>query len=281
MNWHTTFRIGNCVIFISSEHDACTTELKKVVALYQTTELAPEIFFFIRSGHGKIELWADQELLWKCDNPGEICAGFEVHLYARAMKGLVPEFASIHAASIAINHSVTMFAGVSGAGKSSWCTKAMLEGAYYLSDEFSLLMESGEIAPFPRPLQWGQEEHPAFPKDEMRKSPLLTEEVFSFPDVEGNTVNNCLWIPKRVQLQPLPLSHIIFPRYDCDAQACEIIPVRRGEMLMEMLQHLHYKERPDISLKKLNQRIPESCDAYRVRFSDVHQAWDILNSRLV
>lgn len=280
MSWHNAFRIGNSTVAVTSENEACTIELKKMVALYQSSDAAPDITFSVHNTELGILLSVNEEPLWQVDDSGEICAAFEVHLYAQVMALLISDFISIHAACVAMGGKAVMFAGISGAGKSSWCTKAVLEGAAYLSDEFSLLTEAGDIAPFPRPLQWGQEEHPAFAKTMMRKSTLVREEMFAFPDRNGQIINNCFWLPERVQHSPLPLGYVIFPCFDADAPACEIEPVRRGEMLMELLQHLHHKTRPDIHLKNMNQYIPENVQAFRIRYSDVHRAWQELSRRL-
>ncbi|MES0371040.1 MAG: hypothetical protein ABUK11_02070 [Mariprofundaceae bacterium] len=221
----------------------------------------------------------NNEELWRSDNPGEITAAFEVHFYSRIVQKLVPKLASIHAASIGIDNQACIFAGISDAGKSSMCTKAVLEGSHYLSDEFSLLNETGEIEPFPRPLQWGKEQHPAFTHEMMAQSGIK-QASFQFPDTEGNTISSLLWLPEKIQHAPLPLRWVIFPRFDASVSTSELTTIRRGEALMELPQHLHQQQRADIMLQMLNQRIPKNVTFHRIRFSNAHEAWELLKDTL-
>jgi len=70
------------------------------------------------------------------------------------------------------------------------------------------------------------------------------------------------------------LQWVVLPRYQDDAEPAEISPIRRGEALMELPQHLHHQQRPDLMLKMLNKRIPNDVLFYRLTFSDVHAAWE-------
>jgi len=277
---HFRFCVGHVVVDIESEHPDCSHDLQAIVSLYQVTTATPHITFSITTHDDYIHLSINGKHQWGGCDAGEVIAGFEVFLYTHIVETLVPKLESLHAASIAIDDKVCLFAGISDAGKSSLCTKAILSGCKYLSDEFSLISEQGNITPFPRPLQWGKEEHPAFSREAMQASNFLKHATFQFPDTQGKIIKTLLWLPQRVQPTPLPLQWIVLPRYQANAQAAELTPIRRGEALMELPQHLHHRQRPDIMLKMLNKRIPDDVQFYRLIFSDVHAAWDTLYQQL-
>lgn len=276
MTQHFRFCVGHIVVDIESEHPDCSRDLAGIVSLYQKSTATPHISFSITAHDDHIHLFINGKHQWGGSDAGEVVAGFEVFLYTHIVENLVPELESLHAASIAIDDKACLFAGVSDAGKSSLCTKAVLSGCAYLSDEFSLISEQGTVTAFPRPLQWGKEEHPAFSRIEMQASPLLKHATFQFPDTQGNIIKTLLWLPQRVQYTHLPLQWVVLPRYQADAQAAELKPIRRGEALMELPQHLHHQQRPDLMLQMLNKRIPDNVLFYRLKFSDVHVAWETL-----
>jgi len=267
------FSVGHIVVDIESEHSDCNRDLASIVSLYQVSTAKPNISFAITCHDEHIHLSINGNHQWDGHDAGEVIAGFEVFLYTHIVKKLLPKLESLHAASIAVKNKACLFAGISDAGKSSLCTKAILSGCAYLSDEFSLLSEQGSITPFPRPLQWGKENHPAFSRESMQTSPLLKHATFQFPDAQGKVIKTLLWLPQRVQHTPLPLQWIILPCYQEGARAAELTSIRRGEALMELPQHLHHRQRPDLMLKMLNKRIPNDVLFYRLKFSDVHTAW--------
>ncbi|PCI44893.1 MAG: hypothetical protein COB41_03000 [Proteobacteria bacterium] len=274
MMQHFRFCVGHIVVDIESEHPDCSHDLAAIVSLYQASSETPNIRFCITTHDNHIHLSINGKHQWGGSDAGEVIAGFEVFLYTHIVEALVPELESLHAASIAINDKACLFAGISDAGKSSLCTKAVLSGCAYLSDEFSLLSEQGTITAFPRPLQWGKEEHPAFSRIEMQASPLLKHATFQFPDTQGKIIKTLLWLPQRVEYTPLPLQWVVLPRYQEGDKPAELTPIRRGEALMELPQHLHHQQRPDLMLKMLNKRIPNDVLFYRLKFSDVHAAWE-------
>jgi len=274
MTQYFRFCVGHIVVDIESEHFDCSRDLIGIVSLYQKSSAPPHIRFSITTHDDHIHLAINGKHQWGGSDAGEVIAGFEVFLYTHIVETLIPELESLHAASIAINDKACLFAGVSDAGKSSLCTKAVLSGCAYLSDEFSLLSEQGTITAFPRPLQWGKEEHPAFSRKDMQDSPLLKHARFQFRDTQGKIIKTLLWLPQRVEYTPLPLQWVVLPRYQDDAEPAEISPIRRGEALMELPQHLHHQQRPDLMLKMLNKRIPNDVLFYRLTFSDVHAAWE-------
>jgi len=273
--WERTIEIGGCTITVTSQSQDCADDIRSILALYPRSEESPDIVFDIQ--HNKqLELSVNGELLWKSEIPGEVTAAFEVHFYTRVVEQITPDLTSIHAAAVGLPSgaglAACLFAGVSDAGKSSVCTKAVLEGASYLSDEFSLLSGSGDIHPFPRPLQWGKEEHPAF-THQMMEQAGIGKASFTFPNTEGTILKSLLWLPNNVQQVPLPLKYVVFPRYDASAIEPEITSIRRGEALMELPGHLHLQQRSDIMLQTLNQRIPVQTNFYRFRFADIHAGW--------
>lgn len=220
----------------------------------------------------------DDEVLWQGRDAAETAAGFEVHFYTRVLAALQPACLSMHAATVALNGKAVTLAGVSGAGKSSLCTAALLDGSEYLSDEFSLLTEGGRIAPFPRPLQWGKQRHPAFRHADMRTAGF-EKFLFRFPDYRGRSIANLLWFPPRVAAAPLPLRVIVFPTYQSDANN-RPEPVRRSQALMEIATHMHHRLQPAELIRELNGRIPTDCRFFSLPFSDARQAWQIARQEI-
>jgi len=280
MSWRHTFEVAGFIIGIESECADTTPILQDLTNLYPAANGAPGLLFRIARENERIALTANDELLWQGIDAGEIAAGFEVHLYRRIVAAITPEQCSIHAASLAINDSATIFAGDSGAGKSTICTKGVLSGCTYLSDEFALINPDGKILPFPRPLQWGKTRHPAFTHRQMLESGLVSKSGFSFPAHTGGTVHNLFWLPRRVGRKPYPLRHIVLHAFDKRVKKNEILPIRRSEALMELPRHLHLQQRPDLMLKTLNRRIPTHVTFFRFRYADIHEAWPQLMKRL-
>jgi hypothetical protein len=280
MPWEHTFRIGHVAIRVVSDHAACSEIIYPLLNLYTATEAEPDIRFVVRSSHEAIELSVNDEPLWSGSDTGEIAAAFEVHLYTRIMQHLVPAYTSIHASAIRMDDRACLFVGESGAGKSSLCTKAVLTGHAYLSDEFALLDDAGFIEPFPRPLQWGKTRHPAFSHRIMLADGRVSKAMFKFPDRHGKIVRNLLWLPENIVRASLPLGWVVLCRYQASALPAELLPIRRGEALMELPRHLHFQEPPEIMLKTLNHRLPDATVFFRLVFSDVHAAWDMLIQNL-
>jgi hypothetical protein len=58
----------------------------------------------------------------------------------------------VHAGAVAIDGRALLVPGASFAGKTTLVAALVREGAAYLSDEFAVLDESGQVHPYPRPL---------------------------------------------------------------------------------------------------------------------------------
>lgn len=280
MNWQQAFHVAHVHFTVSSNDAESTHIIQPLLALYATSSNAGTLHFQFNKTGNQITLSLNEQALWSGTDAGEVVAGFEVHLYTRILEQLAPELISLHAAAIRIQNHACLFAGVSGAGKSSTCTQALLAGHAYLSDEFSLLSEDSMVQPFPRPLQWGKTEHPAFTHETMLASGLFKQAEFIFPDTQGKRITNLLWLPERVCHEAMPIRWLIFPRYDETATTPAITRIRRGEALMELPQHLHHRNRPDIMLQQLNQRLPPDTQFYRCRFSNIQNAWAALSTQV-
>jgi len=214
--------------------------------------------------------------IWQGNSAPETVAAFEIQLYTQVIQRIYPHFLSLHAGCIAYEGEAWMFAGQSGAGKSSITTAALLHGCQYMTDEFSLLTEHGHISPMPRPMQWDEIEHPAFPHHLMLKSGCFDRKFFVFPDFQGLDTQLQLWLPKYIKHQDLPLTRIIFPRYDATVLETQLIPLQRSATLMQLMQHFHQNILPSERIALLNQRIPIDLQSCQLVFSDVHAAWDRL-----
>ncbi len=283
MPWHSSFHIAHINIEIRADSDICRDEMQSIISLYEPTEnITPDIVFRFEEQNHAFTLSANREPLWQSGDSRDFPPAFEIHLYFQVIERMTPQILPLHASAVSVDNSqVCLFAGASGAGKSSICTAAILDGAAYLTDEFALLDESGLIHPFPRPLQWDAVEHPAFSQHELLNKALFSKSQYSFPDPDGNIVTSQLWLPASVQHQPGQATCIILPQYDAAAPASELLPLRRGEALMQLPQHLHQKLSPAESLKELNHRISNDARFFSLRFSDVRTAWRAVRQQLV
>jgi hypothetical protein len=281
MQWQSSFHIAHVGIEIHGLTDICRDEMQSIISLYEpTTDATPDILFTFEKQNDTFTLSADGETLWQSQDSRDFPPALEIHLYRLATGQMAPRLLSLHASAVSIHGRVCIFAGVSGAGKSSLCSAALLNGAGYLTDEFALLDSEGMVHPFPRPLQWDSIDHPAFAQSDLLKNGLFSKSQYSFPDPDGNIITSHLWLPARVQHQSLQTAWIILPQYDAGAPAAELLPLRRSEALMQLPGHLHQQMSPAESLKELNRRIPNSVKFFSLRFSDVHAAWETVSQTI-
>lgn len=280
MRWQHRFTVAGFTVAIESNCPDTTPIIRDLTALYEPAATDAHATFTILREANQITLRLNNRILWRGSDAGEIAAGFEVHLYRQLITAVSPLQCSIHAASLMIGNGVSLFAGESGAGKSSIATKAVLEGCPYLSDEFALLGEDGRITPFPRPLQWGKQRHPAFTHQQMLASGRVKKSGFSFTAHGGGTIHALHWLPHTVIHQPQPLRHIVLHQFDKAATTPEITPIRRSEALMTLQNHLHHRQQPDLMLKTLNRRIGADVSFFRFRYGDIHRAWPLLIKKL-
>ncbi len=278
--WRRVFRVGGVVVAVDSALPACSAMLEPLCRLYGDCTEVPVLHFWIRPHDGKIRLGFHDEILWQGVDAGEIVAGFEVHLYRQLLAAMAPGVLSLHAGSVAVGSKACLLPADSGSGKSSLVTAAVLDSAAYLSDEFALLSTDGYVLPFPRPLQWGKLRHPAFRHAEMLATGRLAKAMFRFPDRHGKTIRNLLWLPAHVRHTPADVAIVALPHYRRDAPDAEIVPIRRGEALMELPRHLHHQLSPAAMLRELNARLPATTRFCRLSFSDARAAWQALKTLL-
>ena len=278
--WHRAFRVGGVGVAVDCALPACSAMLEPLCRLYGDCAQAPALHFWIRPHDGQIRLGLHEEILWQGVDAGEIVAGFEVHLYRRLLAAMTPGVISLHAGSVAVGSKACLLPADSGCGKSSLVTAAVLDGGAYLSDEFALLSTDGRVLPFPRPLQWGKLRHPAFRHAEMLAGGRLAKAMFRFPDRHGKTIANLLWLPTHVRHAPTDVAIVALPHYRRDARDAEIVPIRRGEALMELPRHLHHQMSPAAMLRELNARLPATTRFCRLPFSDARAAWRALKALL-
>jgi len=253
----------------------CSDGVEALTALYHhsASETEPDLCFtFEQFGNGAA-LDCNGEHIWQGEEAGEVVAAFEFAFYNRVIAALYPRFVSLHAATVNAQGKCITIAGTSGAGKSSLCTAALLHGAEYFSDEYSLLDKQGRITPFPRPLQWDGNQHPAFSREDMYHSARFGEGGYAFTGHDGKPVASLLWLPKQLAKTPAKLSLLLLPRFDADINGVTNEPVARSQALMELAEEMHHKLTVQERLRELNQRIPDSTKFERLVFSDVHQAW--------
>ncbi len=275
--WLVQFRVASVVVRISSDSAHFKTETDYLTRLYQAdTRSEPDLHFHLRHQPPFYALLLEDNLIWQSVEPRDIAPALEVQLYQQILNRIGHDYLSLHASTVDLNGKACLFAGVSGAGKSSLCTAALLAGASYLTDEFSLLGRDGKIHPFPRPLQWDDIDHPAFSQQQLLRSGLFEKGQYHFPDINGNTLTSHLWLPKHVQREALTVGYLILPSYQAAAPAAALAPIRRSEALMRLQEHLHLRLPPAEIIKQLNRRLPSDTRCYTLEFSDVYAAWDTL-----
>lgn len=256
---------------------ACVPGIEALLALFEhcaPTSGADVEFSVETDASGAATLSCNGEYVWRGEEPGEVVAAFEWAFYNRVIAALYPRFVSLHAATVAWEGVGIVIAGASGAGKSSLCTAALLAGGDYFSDEYSLLDEQGCITPFPRPLQWGGDSHPAFSQHGMCESGLFGMASYSFTAGDGHPITSLLWHPSRLGTAPISMSLLLLPRFDARAEKVMIEQVVRSQALMELAAEMHHRLPIPDRLRELHRRIPATTRIMRVVFADVHQAWD-------
>jgi len=287
-HWCVQCRIANVVIQVDGDTAACQQDMWKFLKLYEQVEQQQaDLCFSVTHQQGVYHFTSkvgDEPSLslWSSTDDREVSAALEIHFYSQLVQYLYQEkeILSIHAAVLGVGQQAVMFAGVSGAGKSSICTAGLLSKAIYLSDEFTLLADDGYVYPFPRPMQWEYKEHPAFDREEIEQTGLIAADYFDFPDTEGKTVRCHLWHPSHVQRQPLTLKTIVLHQYNADLDKPVLIPIPRHEALIELPQHLHVQAGMAKDFPLLNQRIDQDCIFYRLHFPDVFAAWKLLEKEV-
>ncbi len=281
MAWSIQFCITHIVVRITSDDLEFQPDIQHLTQLYQPNHQAhADINFSIAQQHNHHVLLCNNTNVWQSSDSRDIAPAFELCLYQQVLQHLPPELISLHASSIAYQNKAYIFAGVSGAGKSSLCTAALLNGASYMTDEFSLLHQDGQVHPFPRPLQWDSINHPAFEIEDMLASGLFRKEKFSFPTPAGDMLTSHLWLPSHVQHQPLPIGGLILPQYHARSPASALTSIRRGEALMHLPAHLHTRQTHPEMLKALNQCLPHNTNFFRLDFSNVFSAWKSFTTHL-
>ncbi|OIQ00985.1 MAG: hypothetical protein AUK35_00935 [Zetaproteobacteria bacterium CG2_30_46_52] len=286
MAWLQQCRIANIVVQVGSDSAACQQDMGKFLCLYEVVSgeipqlkfevlLSDDVYRFVA-----VDADGEQELLWQSDDEREISAALEIHFYRKTIEYLDKDMASIHAALLHVNGKACMFAGVSGAGKSSICTAGLLAGADYFSDEFALLAKDGWVYPFPRPMQWEFTEHPAFERQTIIDSGLISADYFDFPDAQGVETRCHLWHPKNIQRKPLPLTHVVLHQYRADLTAPELLEIPRHEALMALPEHLHIQRGMALDLPMLNKRLNKDCKFYRLTFPNVIAAWELIEAEI-
>jgi len=283
MSWAYHCRIAGLVVRIDSDSAACEQDMRKFLKLYQAVEpQAFDVRLSVVSQDDGYRFVFENSLgetqdLWFSTDEREVTAALEIHLYRQVIEHLnARHIISLHAAVLNTDGKAVMFAGASGSGKSSMCTAGILAGAVYFSDEFALLDTQGCVHPFPRPMQWAVETHPAFDRSQIEASPLMDSDYFDFPDASGGETRCFLWHPTQIQRQPLPLRHMVFHQYDASLPQAVFTEIPRHEALMCLPEHLHIQRGMAKDLPMLNGRIDPSCRFYRLRFPDVFAAWRLV-----
>ncbi len=275
MLWSWELIVTDRCVRIEGNVPACRKILHDLIALFPDADegAPPDVVFGIRIHGGQLRLTLNGKCLWQGRHAGETAAAFEWHFYKWLVESLPCGLLSLHAATVSFRDRTLTFAGASGAGKSSLCTRALLAGGVYFSDEFTLLDEMGHVIPFPRPLQWSEDVHPAFSTQSILDSGLFTRSAYTFPDKDGRRVASVLWHPSRIARKPAPMEIVVLPQHGAEAPAAECKRLQRSQALLELAACVHQRPFGGDSVRLLHERIPPGVCFYRLVFSDVHAAW--------
>ncbi len=236
-------------------------------------------FTIHREEEGLWRVTLNGEPMWRDREPGNIIAAIELELYRRTVSNAYPLLRSLHAAAVVWHGEAVAFAGISGAGKSSLCTAALLDGADYLSDEFLLLDGSGTAHPFPRPLQWESLDHPAFPRNRMEQSGLFDRGEYRFEDADGEKRTSQLWLPRRVARAPRKLTHLIFPRFTAGADT-ELAPLTRSAAIVQLAGLRQQSGETAEWIHELHRRVSGNCRFHTLHFGHASDGWRCVRARL-
>jgi len=270
---HERLALGGLRIAVECRAPACLAGVRALTRLFPQAENGtPDLRFALEETDGAFALTLDDEELWRGRDAGETVAAFEFHFYDRVVRALYPPLVSLHAATVAADGARFTFAGHSGAGKSSLCTAALLDGADYFSDEFTLLDERGRLHPFPRPLQWDGGAHPAFSTSAMTAAGF-DRATYRFPGHDGVMRASLLWMPPRLARDAAPATHLLLPRHEPAAPRALLEPLSRATALMELAARIHQRIPADERIRLLHARLPEHVSFHRLIFSDCRAAW--------
>ncbi len=270
-------RIADLNIAVECQVPACRAAINSLCALYERTDgPSPVLHFLISNEGGAIRLDCNGRMLWRGHDAGEIAAAFEYHLYCHVARMLAEYFVSLHASALATGGRAILFAGTSGAGKSSLATQGLLTGMGYLSDEFALLDTDSLVHPFPRPLQWGKTRHPAFRHGQLLASGLFRKTGYSFPSREGTCIRSLLWLPQRVVRQPQAIHALVLPRFSRQCVSADLHPLHRSQAIMILAHEIHQLGAGRQAIQLLHERLPPALPVFGLRYGDVSQAWSVL-----
>jgi len=275
------WQVATCTVTLQAP-SAMITAAAPLFALYPSIPSPTNADIAFVGSQDANSLWSiscNGDLLWQDRNIGNTVAALELALYRRVVSNITAKLCSIHAAAICLQQQAIVCAGVSGAGKSSLCTQALLAGAHYLSDEFSLLDGQGNIHPFPRPLQWEHLTHPAFSDDTMRQSALFDRGEYQFSDPNGISKRSQLWLPRQLQRTPVPLKMVVLPRFMPES-ATILTPITRSSAIMQLADLLQQQGDTRLQIQMLHRRIPHDCMIYSMRFGCVVDGWNAIKQLL-
>ncbi len=265
-----TIRIADLTVGVFCEVETLAPSLEAMLAPYPKVDATPDLVLGLAAHPQGAAIVLDREQDWAGDARAAL-AGLEVKLYLRVLAALSPRFVSLHAGWVAWQGKGIVFAGESGAGKSSLVAAALLAGAHYGSDEFTLLGEDGCLAPFPRPLQWGRVRHPAFTPRQMYRTGFRKARLL-FPGFDGRRRLIVWWLPPRVVRDPMPVGLLCLVRYRQGADV-ELRELPRAAALMRLAAQMHTRLPMRARIQALHRRLPRTLRCVELAFADARMAW--------
>ena len=178
-----------------------------------------------------------------------LCLEHEVaqHLLARLGGHL-----AFHAGAVRVGDGAVLMAGAPDQGKSATTIQLLEMGHSFLCEEISLFDPSARaVEPYPQTPSLTREY-----LEEVRTAfPVEPERILALDD------SQCRYAPARVELEPCPLSTIVFPRYDVNSRP-ELRDLRPEDCLLEMLG---YCFEPDCDKAEFLDVIVDLLEAVPVR----------------
>lgn len=176
----------------------------------------------------------------------------------------------IHAAVLEKNNKAVILPAPPGSGKSTLCALLMLSGWRLLSDEHCLVdISSGQLVPAVRPVAIKNRSF-AVIRQWATAGALQCIQHNTLKGTVGYLPASALsWQQAQVPAHP---AYIVMPTYCAQQTATEFTPLRRCDMLLELVKNsFNYQVLGQTGFDALTQLVEQS-GCYRLRYHDTVQA---------
>lgn len=180
------------------------------------------------------------------------------------------QFLILHAAVVELNGHAIVFPGAPGSGKSTLCAALVCNGWRLLSDEMALVsIETGQIYPVPRPVSLKNQSI-----DVIRN---YSAEAF-FGKVVHDTAKGSVAHMRSPEISVVSANRavmpekLIFPKYNAQDIATELIPVSKGNSVLRAAEQcFNYSVLGVQGFENLCSLI-DKCDCYEFNYNRLDEA---------